>query len=161
VPTWEQGERFGEVDVGAHSGVADDVGRGEDVGADVVGVVVVLEERAPVGEGYGVVVDVDHPIVGVDALRDLVGVLGDGQAVSAVEELLDTALGRAEPHGPRQEVVVGERERVDVGDGGGEIPQDSSIDRVVVLAAQRGVVDPGDACPRRVDLDRPRCRFLD
>jgi hypothetical protein len=41
------------------------------------------------GEDHRVVVDVDDPGVGSDALGDVVGVVGGGQAGADVEELAD------------------------------------------------------------------------
>jgi hypothetical protein len=45
-----------------------------------------------VGQDHWVVVDVDDPGVGGDALGDLVGVLGGGQAGADVQELPEAGL---------------------------------------------------------------------
>ena len=83
----EQRDRLGEVEVLAHDLVLQHLARLEDVGADEVGLVVLLEQCATVREDHRVVVDVDDPGLGVDSLRDLVGVLRGGQSRAAVEEL--------------------------------------------------------------------------
>src|SRR5690606_5552184 len=150
----QQRDGLVEVEVGAHRLVVEHLGGVEDVGRDERRVLVLLEQRPAVGHHDRVVVHVDDRGVGVDALHDLVRVLGRGQSGAAVEELRDPRLLGDEPAGPDEEVAV----LVGEVPGGRGLGEDAvahlAVDLVVVLAAEERVVDPRDARPRRIHTHR-------
>jgi len=152
----QQGDRLGEVDQLADDGVPEHLGRAEDVGVDDATPRVAGHQRAALGDDLGVVVDVDDPGPAVGAPHDLVGVLGRGQPRSAVEVLPHPALLGEEPHDPGQEPAVGPRQVVDLGGDGADLLEHLPVDRGVVGATQRSVVDPRDARPGRRVTRRAR-----
>ena len=72
-------DRLVEVDQPRHLGMTESPLRVTDVRLDDGGVLVLLQQRPPVREHDGVVVDVDHVGVRIDALRDLVHIVLRGQ----------------------------------------------------------------------------------
>ena len=116
------------------------------------------QQRAGVREHDRVVVDVDHPRLGGDGLRHLVGVVRRRQAGADVEELADALARRQVAHRAGEEPPVGldrqDRLRVDLQ----RLLADLPVDREVVLAAEPVVVDPGDVRHAGVDL-RQLARF--
>ena len=105
-------------------------------------------------EDEGVVVDVDDPRLGRDALGDLVGVVGRGQAGADVEELPDAGLSRQVAHRTTEEQPVHARVLDDLGEPRGDAVADLAVDRVVVLAAEPVVPDARRVGHRGVDLRR-------
>jgi hypothetical protein len=149
----DQAERDRPVEVQGLGGLFQDAGRIPQIGVDVVRTPLgpARQQGTRVREHDRVVVDVHHPRVGRDALRDLVHVLGGRQSRADVEELPDTVLLHQRGHRAAQEVAVvpyvevparigGER-------GGGRVP----VGRVVVLATEEDVVDAGRMCLAAVD----------
>lgn len=90
-----------------------------------------------------VVVDVDDAGVGGDALGDLVGVLGGGQARADVEVLADACPAGEVGHGAAEERPVGARHFADAGVHGGDVVADLFVHLVVVLAAEPVVPHAG------------------
>jgi hypothetical protein len=110
------------------------------------------QQVARVSQDERVVVDVDDPGRGSDALRHLVDVVGGGQAAADVEELGDARLSRQVPDGAAEErpVLAGRDVR------GGRAPQDLrrglTVRREVVRPADEKVVDPRGMGRGAVDL---------
>src|SRR5690606_3515013 len=104
-----------------------------------------------VGQHHRVVVDVDHARVGVHTLHDLMGVLSRRQSGTTVDELGDVGLLGQEPGHPDEEVPSGPREFDDLREDLFELGENGTVDFVVVLAAEAGVIHPGDTGPSGVD----------
>jgi hypothetical protein len=114
--------------------------------------------RASVREHDGVVVHVHHPALRRDGLGDLVGVACGRDAGADVEKLPDPRLPGEVADNPAQEGPVGPgreahfRGDLEHGIDGGP------VGRIVVLAAQQVVVDPGLVGHAGVER-RPAGRF--
>ncbi|EGJ75294.1 putative hydrolase/lactonase [Streptomyces sp. Tu6071] len=134
--------RLGEVE--RTGGLFEDLPGLAQVGLHVVGGALggADEERAGVREDDGVVVHVDDPRLGRDALRDLVRVVGGGDARTDVEELPDALRGEVFD-GAAEEGAVGADRGHDAGVGAGGQLGGLLVHRVVVLAAEPDVVDAG------------------
>jgi hypothetical protein len=153
-----QANWLAEVEQAAQFGRGQQRVRRRDVGKHHRGRGVVGEQRHAVQEHGRVVVRVHHPGGRVDHLGDLVRVLHRRQAGAEVEELLD-ALQRHVPDRPAECGPVEPRAVTAVTHDRDRLGGDLAVDREVVLAAEDGVVDPGHARPRRVDLRRDMIRI--
>jgi hypothetical protein len=102
------------------------------------------EQRAGVRQHDGVVVHVDHPAAGGHGLRDLVGVGRRGDAGPDVEELPDPGLRGQIADRALHEGTVGEHRVDQVRIGLQRRVAGRPVHRVVVLAAEPVVIDPGD-----------------
>jgi len=109
------------------------------------------EQGAGVRQHQGVVVDVDDPRLGDDALGDLVGVVGGRQTGADVQELADARLTGQVGHGADEEAPRGAGHVHDAGKGLAVLVPGDPVDLVVVLAAQPVVPDPGRVRHARVD----------
>src|SRR5690606_27154672 len=98
-----------------------------------------------------VVVDVDDPGLGRDGLGDLVGVVGGGQPGADVQELPGPRLAGQVGDGADQERPGGAGQIGDLGQDPQDLVADLPVDRVVVLAAEPVVPDPGDVGDGGVD----------
>ncbi len=101
------------------------------------------EQGLGVGEDQRVVVDVDHPALGGHALGELVGVVDGGQARADVEELADAGVRGEIGDTTAQEGAEGAGVLGDLRERRLELLGGLLVDRVVVLAAQPVVPDPG------------------
>jgi hypothetical protein len=101
------------------------------------------EQGAGVHQDQGVVVDVDNTALRGDPLHDLVRVARRRQAGTDVEELADARPGYQVPDGPAQERPVGPREPGDIREHRHDLVADQAVGRVVVLATQPVIPDPG------------------
>ena len=102
------------------------------------------EQRAGVRQHDGVVVHVDHPALGGDGLGDLVAVGRGRDAGPDVEELPDPRLGGQVADRAGHEGTVGAHRVDQVRIGLQRRVAGRPVHRVVVLAAEPVIVDPGD-----------------
>src|SRR5919198_214577 len=86
---------------------------------------------------------------------DLVGIVGGGQAGADVQELGDPRLADQVADRAAQERPVGPGQGDDVREHIGDPVTDRAVDRVVVLAAEPVVPDPGRVRHAGVDLVDP------
>jgi hypothetical protein len=110
------------------------------------------QQGAGVGQDQGIVVHVDDPGVGGDSLGDLVGVVGGRQAGADVQELANLGLTGQVADGAGEELPGGPCDVDDFGEDLAILVTGGPVHRVVVLAAQPVVPDPGRVRHRGVDL---------
>jgi hypothetical protein len=107
-----------------------------------------------VAEDDGIVVDIDDPAFRGSRLRDLVHVVGRGQAGADVQELADARLGGEEPDRAAQEVTIPprshDRARLYLKD----IFDSDPVSLEVVLSPEQRVIYPRHVGDCRVE--RPR-----
>jgi hypothetical protein len=122
-----------------------DLLRVPDVGVDVVGGSqrVAGQQGPGVDQDQRVIVDVDDPGLGRDALCQLVGVVGRRQAGPEVEELPDTGLAGQEPDGPAEESAAGLGEITDLRELAEHRVGGVAVGGEIVLAAEQVIPDPG------------------
>jgi hypothetical protein len=106
------------------------------------------------GEDDGVVVHVHDPAVGRLRLRDLVGVVGRGDAGADVEELPDAGLAGQVPDGPGQERPVPPHPFHDMRRRMRRGPAGDPVRGEVGLAAKPVIVDAGYVRDADVDVRR-------
>jgi hypothetical protein len=90
-----------------------------------------------------VVVHVHDPGLRCDPLRDLMRVVGRREPGPHVEELPDPGLAGQVAHDPAEEGPVGPRDIDDPRVDGAELVASGPVDRVVVLAPEPVIPDPG------------------
>jgi hypothetical protein len=151
-PEQHQGDRPGQVQ-GPAGGGQDRVGVVE-VGVDIGGgpLRAAGQQGPGVGQDHRVVVDVHDPGLGGDPLGHLVGVVGRRQAGADVEELADPGLAGQVADGADEELAGAAGDLDDLGEGGTELVAGVAVDRVVVLATQPVVPDPGRVRHTAIDL---------
>src|SRR6266571_1717196 len=137
------------------------VGVGDLAGVAQVGVDVVAgalgragEQGAGVHQHERIVVDVDDARFRGDRLGDLVGVVGGRQAGADVQELADPRLAGQVPDRAAQERPVSAGEAGDVREHRHDLVTDHAVGRVMVLAAQPVIPDPGRVRHGYVELRR-------
>src|SRR5262249_6992863 len=140
----EQGNRLAEVEQQLRLGRGEDLVRLAQVGLDDGGVGVVAQDELAVGDGDLIVVDVDDPGPGGDALGGLVAVVLGGDAGAYVEKLPDPGLACQEPDRSAQERPVGLNGGAEIGVQGDDRARGVAVSLKIVVAAQPVVVDAGD-----------------
>jgi hypothetical protein len=150
-PHQHERDRPGEVQQAC--GGAQDPGRVPQIGVEVLARTfrAAGQQRASVGEHQGVIVYVHDPALRRHLLGHLMGVIRGGQAGADVQELPDPRLDGQVADRPGQERPGRAGDHGDTGKDLQVLIARCPVDRVVVLAAQPVVPDPGRMRHRVVD----------
>jgi hypothetical protein len=143
--------RLGKVEPGEHLRVPEDLGRMAQVAEREADFIARPEQCLAMRAGHRVIVDVYHPRVRRDRLRQLVHAVLGGKASPEVEELADARRASQEAdHAADEQPVVAYGAR-DVRERGEQLLRSLPVGGEVVLAAKEVVVDPGDVRHRRIN----------